>query len=416
LPAWQLSRQHPAATLHESQRTVGHGAGKFGKALIVSQIAISLVLLQGAGLFLRSLQQLRSFNPGFEKKSLIEVQFTPQPHGKSASDASTYRRELAEAIASLPGVQSAAFSNLPVPAGEGGWRETVALDSDATGAGSVSATMDYISPGFFRTLAIPFLAGRDFSWMDDAKHPRVVIIDSLLAQQLFHGANPIGRHIRFGVQPDLQGLEIVGVTQSARLLDIRDGSTAMLHMPALQEGALAGGGTLLLRGSASVIADKAIRDEFLSFGQEYVTGMQTFEEKNEDALVYEQMTATLSTFFAAVALLVAGAGLFGLMSYTVTLRTREIGIRIALGSQRGGILELVLREAIWLTLLGIAIGLPCSLAASRLIARMLFDLSSTDPLTLISVSITLLLAGVIAGYLPARRAMRLNPMTALRQE
>jgi ABC-type antimicrobial peptide transport system permease subunit len=153
-----------------------------------------------------------------------------------------------------------------------------------------------------------------------------------------------------------------------------------------------------------------------SFNHEYATKIDTFEERSERSFVYEQMTATLSTIFASIALLIAGFGLFGLMSYAVTLRTREIGIRMAMGSQRRGILQLILREAVLLTLAGIAVGLPCTLAATRLIVHMIFGLSPADPVTLASASLTMLLVGTLAGYLPAFKAMKMNPVTALRHD
>jgi ABC-type antimicrobial peptide transport system permease subunit len=240
IPTWQLSRQHPASTLHQGERTLGRGTGVLGKAPIISQIAISLILLQAAGLFLRTLQSLKSFDPGFEKVGLTEAHLTPLPQGYKTSR----------------------------------WGAT---------AGSL--------PKLSLTC-----------------HP-------------------------CGLPPS----------------------------PAFR-------------------------------------------------------SATFSTFFAAIALLVAGFGLFGLMSYAVNLRTREIGIRMAMGSQRSGILGLILRESILVTLTGIAIGPPCALAASHTIAHMLFALSIADPLTLASASLTLLLTGTIAGLLPAIRAMNPHPMAALRHE
>ncbi|HEX4322441.1 MAG TPA: ABC transporter permease [Acidobacteriaceae bacterium] len=413
VPAWKLSREQP---LVASQRTVSGGVGKLGKALIVSQIAISLVLLHGAGLFLRSLQELHNFNPGFEKNNLTEMDLAPQPHAGNQSEPPTYRRELAEAVASLPGVESASFSKLPIPARDNGWKETVAAESDTSATDAVTATLNEIAPNFFRTLAVSFLAGRDFTWEDDAKHPKVAIIDGILARQLFPNTSPIGKRIRFGVQPEYQSIEIVGVAQSARLIDIRDGSAAVLYVPAAQYRGFAAVGSLMVRDKASVALDKDIEDQLLPLGREYVVSAQTFTEKNDETLVYEQMTAKLSSFFAALALLVASAGLFGLMSYSVTLRTREIGIRMALGSQRGGILELVLREALLLTVIGIGVGIPCALIVGHFVARMLFELSPTDLLTLAAASITLLAAGLSAGYLPARKAMKLDPMVALRQD
>ena len=416
IPAWKLSRQHPATTLNVDQRTLGYGTSSLGKALIIAQIAISLVLLQVSGLFLRTLKSLRTFDPGFERASLLEVPLAPQPQDHEKLDAGNYRRQLLEAVANLPSIQSAAFSNISVPNGDSGWKETISAVSDPNPAGNSTATLAAVSPGFFKTLAIPLMSGRDFTWLDDKQHPTVAIIDSLVAKQLFPSSDPIGKHIRFGVQPDFQDLEVVGVAQNARILDIRDGNAPVLYTSVLQLRDFARGGTLLLRGAASAGINKAILDEVQSFHHEYATGMTTFEEKNERSFVYEQMTATLSTLFASIAMLVAGFGLFGLMSYAVTLRTREIGIRMAMGSQRRGILQLVLLQAVMLTLAGIAVGIPFTLAATPLIAHRIFGLSPADPMTLACASLTMLLVGTLAGYLPAFRAMKMNPVTALRHD
>ncbi len=418
IPAWHLSRRSPGAALRvDDQRTMGAGLGMLGKALIISQIAISLILLQAAGLFIRTLSSLRSFNPGFEKTSLLEVSLAPMPQGYSNVDMADYRRQLLDAMASLPSVHSAAFSDLPIPAGENnGWKETVAATTDTNPTSNATTTLVAVSPGFFKTVAIPLLSGRDFTWTDDKQHPPTVIIDALTAKQLFPNANPIGKHLRFGVQPDFQNLEIIGVAQNARILDVRDGSAPILYASAIQTRDFADGGRILLRGATSAGITKTIDDEVRSFGHEFTTAAATFEQRNERSFVYEQMSATLSTLFASIALVVAGFGLFGLMSYAVTLRTREIGIRMAMGSQRTGILQLILREAVLLTLAGILVGIPCTLAATRLVTHMIFGLSAADPATLATASLILLVVGAVAGYLPAVRAMKLDPMTALRHD
>jgi predicted permease len=414
-PAWQLSRQYPGSTLQQSARTLGRGTGRLGKALIISQVAISLILLQTAGLFLRTLESLKSFNPGFEKASVTELDLTPVPGGYQGLDKDGYRKQLTEAIASLPSVRSAAFSNSPILGGDYAWKDTVSRVSASNPADAVAAAQVIVSPGFFRTLGIPFVAGRDFSWSDDKNHPRAAIIDSLLAKRLFESVGPIGQHVRFGVWPDYRDLEIVGIAQHARLLDIRDADGAFLFLPSPQFGNEKGG-TLLVRGTVGPGLEKTVEREVESFGHEYSTRTNTIAQRSESSMVNEKMTASLSSFFAAVALMVAGFGLFGLLTYSISLRTREIGIRMAMGSQRAAIFSLILREALYLTLIGIGIGLPLAIAASRIFANMLFDLSFADPMTLSAAFLLLILTGVLAGFLPAIRAMRLEPMAALRHE
>ncbi len=416
VPVWQLSRRRPGSMLQQSERTLGRGTGRFGKALIISQVAISLILLQTAGLFLRTLQSLKSFNPGFDKASVTELDLTPVPGGYQGVDKDSYRKQLIEAIAGLPSVRSVAFSGAPILAGGFAPKDIVTSEPASNPADAAAATYIIVSPGFFRTLGIPLVMGRDFNWSDDRRHPHEAIIDSRLARQLFPTGNAIGKHIRFGVLPDYENLEIVGVSNSARLLNIRDANDAFLFLPTPQFGYSEEGGTLLVRGTAGPGFEKTVEREVESFGHEYSARTSTIAQRSERAMVNEEMTASLSSFFAAVALVVAGFGLFGLLTYSITLRTREIGIRMALGSQRAGILSLILHEAVYLTLIGIGIGIPVAITAARIFANMLFALSFADPMTLCAASLMLLLTGVLAGLLPAIRAMRLDPMAALRHE
>jgi predicted permease len=416
LPAWQLSRQSPGAALRESGRTVGRGPGRLGKSLIVFQIATSLVLLQAAGLFLRTLQSLKAFNAGFDKVGVMELDLSPTPLGYQGVDMDSYRRQLADAVSSLPSARSAAFSDSRILADSYAWRDTVSRLSATDAANGVASALVTVSPGFFRTLGIPLVAGRDFAWSDDKRHPPEAIVDSALARQLFPGESAIGKRISFGVQPELHDLEVVGVSEAARLLDVRDGHSTFIYVPATQFGFPEAGGTLVVGGSPSPAFIKTLDSEVASFGREFSTRTSTLAERSDGALVNEETTATLSSVFAFIALLVSGFGLFGLLSYSMTLRIREIGIRMALGSQRKGILRLVLNEALQVTVLGIAIGIPCAILVSRTFAQMLFAISFTDPTTILTASIVLLATGVIAGLFPAWRAMHLNPMAALRHE
>lgn len=416
-PAWQMSREEPASVLRRNERTLGRGTRTLGRALIVTQIALSLVLLQAAGLFLRTLESLRSFDPGFRKAGVLEVGLHPRPEGYKNLDINSYRRQLVERVASLPGVLSVAFSHLPVPAGEKGWSDAVSsIGADSNSRDNLLATLAVVSPDFFKTLGISFVSGRDFDWTDDEQHPRVAIIDSDLARLLPPSGTTTGQRIRFGVQPEFQDLEIVGVARKARLVDLRNANAPVVYVPFLQYPRFFHKGSLFLRANHPVAVARSVENEIQSLGHEYSTGAHTLEQTSEQALLHERATAMLSSFFAAMALVLAGIGLFGLMSYTVTLRTRELGIRMALGSQRGAILRMIFRETLLLTLAGVAIGLPCALAATRFVAHMLFGLLPDDPVTLAVASITLLCVGAIAGYLPARRAMNMDPLVALRCE
>jgi predicted permease len=416
VPAWQMSRQDPALVLR--QHGAGRGQGRSGKVLIVTQIALSLVLLFGAGLLLRTFENLRSSDPGFQRTGILEAGLHSQPTAyKDADqglDISTYRRQLVERAAALPGALSAAFSDLPVPAGEQGWKETVSpAGADGSPDLNVLATLASVSPGFFKTLAIPLVSGRDFDWSDDPRHAPIAIVDSQTARRLFP-SGALGKHIRFGVQPAFQDLEIVGVARAARLIDLRDADRRAIYVPCTQHPDYGEEGNLFVRANYPAALARTLDNEIRSLGREYVTEARTIEQMSDRTLVAERATAILSTAFAAAALLLAGIGIFGLMSYTVTRRTREIGIRMALGSQPGAILRMILRETLLLTLAGIALGAPCAVAATRFIAHTLFELSPVDPLTLAAASIALFTVGAIAGYLPAHRALRRHPMAALR--
>ncbi len=426
VPAWQMSREEPALVLR--RRGASRGLGKSGKVLIVAQIALSLVLLFGAGLLLRTFRNLRAFDPGFQKTGVLEAALHSQPPAYSNThknvsrnagqnpdqdpDVIAYRRQLVERAAALPGAISAALADVPVPAGEQGWRETVSPSgAEGTLELSVLATMAAVSPGFFKTLAIPLVSGRDFDWSDDSRHTAIAIVDSQVADRLFPAGGAIGKRIRFGVQPMFQSLEIVGVVHVARLIDLRDAGQHAIYVPCTQYGEAR---NLFVRAKHAAALARTLEDGVRSLGREYVTEARTIEEMSDQALVAERATAVLSTAFAGAALLLAGIGLFGLMSYTVARRTREIGIRMALGSQPGGILRMILRETLLLTLAGIALGAPCALGATRFIAHTLFGLSPLDPLTLAAASGALFAVGAIAGYLPARGVLRSDPMAALR--
>ncbi len=416
-PAWRCSREDPASVLQQNARSLAGGIGTLSKALIITQVALSLIMLLGAGLLLQTFERLRAVDLGFEKKSVLEMSLYPMPGGYQNLEMNSYHRLLIERISKISGVRSVSFSNASIPSPRA-YRDAVsAMSADSSTSVNVLSSGAIISPGFFATLGIKLARGRDFDETDDERHPRAAIVSGSLVERLFPNGDAIGKHIRFGFMPDFQNLEIVGIASNARIFDLRDAATPAIYLSYLQYPGRAQSGNLFVRTSDPPEAlAKTVGHEIESLGHEYPLRTTTVVQMISHVLVEERLTAVLSSFFAALALLLASVGVYGLMSYAVTRRTREIGIRVALGAQQENIIWIVLRETLALVLLGIAIGIPCALAASRLIASMLFGLSSTDLPTIGAVSMLLLIVALFAGYLPARRASVIDPLVALRTE
>ncbi len=416
-PAWRCSREDPAGVLQQSGRNLATATGKLGKALIVTQVSLSLTLLAGAGLFVRSFQKLCSVNLGFEKESVLELSLYPKPGGYQKLDVNSYHRQLYDRLSNLPGADSFGFSSDSIREGPH-WQDTVSFLADASSPGAGrTATASMISPGFFRALGISIIQGRDFDWSDDQHHPHVAIVSSSLATRLSPSGSILRRRIRFGVMPEFQSLEVVGIASNARLFDLHEAAAPVIYLSYPQFPEWDRWACLFVRTrSAPEALAKAVGNQISMLGQEYVVSARTLREEIRQGLVEDRAIAMLSSFFGALALLLASVGLYGLMSYSVTRRTRELGIRAAIGAQRGAILWFVLREALGLALLGIALGIPCALAACRLISGMLFGISSGDLPTIAVVSLSLLASALFAGCVPARRAARTDPVVALRTE
>jgi len=444
-PAWRYSREDPASVLQRSVRSLVGSTGRLGKALIVTQVVVSLMLLLGSGLLVRSFQRLCSANLGFEKDSVLEVSLYPRPGGYQNLDrrqrpaqtapslflypspggyqnldVNSYHRQLIERISSLPGVGSVGFSDVSIRGGRR-WQDKISTTSDASNpSAGVLGYATMVSPGFLRTLGISLIRGREFDWSDDEHHPHVAIVSSSLAGRLFPPSPPwraIGQRIRFGFMPYLQDLEVVGIANNARLFDLHDAAAPVIYLSYLQYPEWGQDGDLFVRTMESPEGlARAVGHEIESLGHEYPLSAETVAQEISQALVEEHAIAVLSSFFGALALSLASVGLYGLMSYAVSRRTREIGIRVALGAQRVTVLWLALREALALGLVGIVLGIPCALVASRLIGSMLFGVSSGDLPTIATVSLLLLVVALFAGWLPAQRASRIDPMAALRTE
>jgi predicted permease len=414
VPAWRCSRVDPAAVLQQSTRSLAGITGKLSKMLVSSQVALWLVLVLGAGLLARSLERLRSSDLGFQMDNVLEVILYPRSGAYQDLDMNSYDDQLLERVSSIPGVLSAGYSNNSIVGGrEVGWQDDVSLESgDPAITVKVRAYGTMVSPGFFRTLGIPLLRGRDFNQTDDERHAHVAIVSSSLAERLFPNDDAIGKRIRIVAN---RNIEIVGFASNARIFDLRNLAAPVIFLSYLQTPPKWGGLIVHTKEAPEGLA-KTVGQEIESLGREYPFWTGTIAQVVSQQLAKERVTAVLSSFFAVLALLLASIGLYGLMSYTVTLRTHEIGIRVAVGAQCKHVLWLVLRETLALALLGMVIGIPSALAATRLIASMLFGLSPSDLPTIAAVSLLLLLVALFAGYLPARRASAIDPMVALRTE
>ncbi|HEX8878396.1 MAG TPA: ABC transporter permease [Candidatus Acidoferrum sp.] len=420
VPTWHSSRQDPAIVLQHGSRGLAGGAGKLGKGLIIAQVALSLVLLLAAGLLVGTFQRLGSVNLGFDKNNLLEIILNAKPGGYENVNMNSYHQQLIERVSGLPGVRSAGLANRPIPGPAGPQeRQKVSATSEDPNTGShVMADGVTIWPGFLNTLGVHLLRGHGFQLTDDARHPHVAIVSESLAERLFPHGDAVGQHVRYSFWPEFQNLEIVGVAEDARIFDLRDATPAVIYVSDLQlppewRPSL----NLYVRANENPEAlAKGIGQEIESLGHEYPLRTATADQMISRVLVNERVIAMLSGFFAALGLLLASIGLYGLMSYGVTRRTREIGVRVALGAQQASVRWMILRETLTLAALGIAIGIPSGLAATRLIASMLFGLSPSDSSTIATACLVLLVVALVAGYLPARRASSIDPIVALRIE
>lgn len=412
--AWSATRDDPNRALQETSRIAGRGSDRLGKALIITQVALSLVLLAGAGLFVRSLVKLREVQPGFESRDLLDAELYPKPKGYANLDSTSYYRELTSQISNLPGVESVGITHFGL--GEG-FEITEKLHVQGMNAGTRRTDFAAVMPGFFKTAGIDLIRGRTFTWGDDGHSSNVAIISENLAEELFSNRRAIGQYLDFATDSQWHNVQIVGIAGNASLYDIRKHGTLTLYVPAEQYGDLMGNSEMLIRtklGSAAIA--KEVRHTVESLGHEYVPWFWTVEQDINRSLWRERIAALLSAFFGGLALLLAAIGLFGLMSYTIARRTREIGIRMALGAQRSDVVRMVLRETFTLSFIGVLIGVPAALAGTRLIGHGLFEISWHDPVSLTVASVALMIVGLVAGYIPARRAAHVHPMVALRYE
>jgi predicted permease len=401
----------------------GHSAArathdKLTKSLMISQVALSLSLLIGAGLLLRALHQFYAVDTGFEREKVVQGWVFPALEGYDHSTEMRLYRELLEKFNATPGVQSASLSRLRMIFGNwyrDAWVQGAAVDAAETRR----VYCDPVGPRFFATMGIPLLLGREFSAADTETSPKVAIISESLARKFFPNVSPLGRHFGFDSAQSSGDIEVVGVVRDVKhhLEDQRLPEAAWIpYTQATTE--MYGQMNFLIRTAADPAGViPALREQARSADKSLpLVGVETQEAEIDEYLGDQRSMATLLSFFAALALALATIGLYGTMSYAVGRRTRELGIRFALGAQRGEVLRMVLCETMSLAAIGVAIGVPMALATARLLSSMLFGVKTTDATTISTAILVMCATALLAGYLPARRAMRVDPMVALRYE
>jgi predicted permease len=417
IPALQAARPDLAPVLKGMGASVAaaRGQARFRRVLVVAQIALSLLLLVGAGLFTRSLYNLLRVNLGFRAENLLTFEIDPSASGYDNQRGLALYRELRERLATLPEVRAvAAASSGPFTGGNSGGSVAVEgyqpKEDEEAGSSWQSA-----SPGYFRAMGIPLLAGREFTERDDAAAPKVVIVNDVFARYYFGTQNPLGHHL--GHKRTELDCEIVGVVAANKHGNPREAASRYYYFPYAQDERLERLTFYVRTGREGSPIGPQIRRLIQQLDANLpVSNMKSMKVRVEESVFAERLIALLAAAFGALATLLAAIGLYGVIAYTVARRTAEIGVRIALGASRGGVLWLVLREAGLLALAGIAIGVPAALALSRLVRSQLFGITAADPITFAAAGVLLAAIALLAGYLPGRRAARIDPISALRSE
>jgi predicted permease len=415
LPALQATNAGLAPALKYAMRSAGGGRIPVAHALIVLQVAISLTLLVGAGLFIRSLVNLRTLDPGFARDHLLILRIDPAAAGYKRDQNSLLARNLLERMSAMPGARAMTVGACGMFGGCSSSTGIRVSGYAAQPGEKVFSAFASVGPRFFEALGIRSLAGRDFTLRDDATAPRVAIVNEHFARHFFPGEIPLGKRFGLGKMSDPE-VEIVGLVRDAKTRDLKQPPEDMFYVPILQQGF--GVRALLIRtaGRPEAMASR-VREELRAVDPKIpVREVTTMELQVDRTLVQEWLMARLAGFFAGLAMLLACIGLYGVLSYTVTRRTREIGVRMALGAVRSDVLAMVLRESVLLAAAGATLGAGAALALTRYTSSLLWGVSPYDPITIAGAALVLIAVTLVAAYLPARRAARVDPMTALRYE
>jgi predicted permease len=416
VPALQASKPAVVPELKDAAMTRGKRQGRWSSAFVVAQIAITMTLLVGAGLMLRTMQRFAAIEPGFATENVLALSLDLKSLGYSETKAQQFYQQLTARINTLPGVEAASLASV-LPLGWGSPEQAVLIDGQAPPAPDRPLRVDQniITPDWFRTMNIALNAGRDFTAQDNANAPGAVIINEAMAQRFWPDKNPIGQRFAIG-EKQRRAVEIIGVVRNSKHQMLDEEPRPVLYLPLQQQ--YEPNMILHLRSAVAPLSlVAAVRQTVQQLDANVpLFEIKTLAQRLHESIWPQRTMSTLVTIFGLLALLLAVIGLYGVLSYTVTQRTRELGIRIALGAQRKDVLKLILRQGMLLVGVGVGIGTLMALAMSRLLTGFLAGISATDPLTFVLVAVVLLVVAFLACYLPARRATKTDPLLALRHE
>jgi predicted permease len=420
LPAIKATRLNLEGTLREQGSSVSGSLAqvRFRKGLVVSQVVLTTVLLVGAGLFARSLNNLKQLDLGLRADHLVAFSIAPELNGYTPQRTVAFFDQLHQALASQPGVEAVSESVITAFTDTNSSSNITVEGYQAGEEEEMQADGDWIGPGYFSTMGIPLLEGREFGASDTSESPKVGIINETMARRYFAERNPIGSRFTYGAGPGARpDIEIVGVVKDSKHASVRDKSGSFAYLPYSQFKTI-GRITFYVktRQDMGAVASSLRREVQRLDSNLPVFDLKTLERQIDESLFNDKFLTLLSMCFALLAALLASLGLYGVMAYTVTRRTREIGIRMALGATRGIVSWLILREVVVLAVVGLVVGLPAAYGLGRLTESLLFGVKASDPFVFVGAGVLLTAATLLGGYLPARKAASIDPLQALRCE
>jgi predicted permease len=421
IPAWRASRLDLSQAVKEGNRaaTAALGRSRIGEGLVIPQIALSLVLMVGAGLLVRTLENLKNSYPGFREQNVLLFSIRPGMIGYTDAQIAGLYERLLEQIKRTPTVSAVTFSAFSPLAGWSGFTDARVEGYTPRQGEYPAISVNFVGPRYFRTMGTAVLLGRDIAEEDRAGTPRVAVINEAMAQHFFGDSNPIGRRFSIpGWKADTSPMEIVGVVENAKFINLRDPVPPAAYIPFFQSPDSFLAVNFEVRSSTNPTALAAPIREMIQQADSRLPlfGVKTLNEQINETLVQERIVALLSSLFGTVALFLACVGLYGVMSSLVVQRTHEIGIRMALGAERFRVLRLVLGRGMAIALIGVVAGVAGAVGVTRFMATLLFGVQPTDVQTMLFASLALIGVATFACYIPARRAMGVDPMVALRHE